>query len=118
MKLRLMKRMAKKNKINNKGITTVKDILPEKIINSPETVPILFHEKKQELLKELMIKENTIIDLKNITSMNPGTIKRHLQDLVLAGLVIQTRTEKNIYGVNMKYYRASAKSFVVNLKWP
>lgn len=111
-------RMAKKNRNNKKEKTTVESILPEKNITSPEAVPILFHEKKQEILKELVKKEMTIIDIKNKIDMNPGTIKRHLEDLVKVGLVIQTRTEKNIYGVNMKYYRATAREFIINLKWP
>ena len=111
-------RMAKKNISNKKGKTTEESILPEKTITSPEAVPILFHEKKKEILEELVKKEMTIIDIKNKIKMNPGTIKRHLEDLVSANLAIQTRTEKNIYGVNMKYYRATAREFVINLKWP
>ncbi len=90
----------------------------EKIITDPTAVPILFHDKKQLLLKLLIEKEMTIIDLKNSTKLNPGTIKRHLTDLVEKGLAKQTRIEINTYGVRMKFYRATAIQFIVNLKWP
>ncbi len=90
----------------------------EKTITDPDSVPILFHEKKQEILKLLIKNEMTIIDLKNALKMNPGTIKRHLNDLLEKGLVIQSRTETNKFGITMKYYRATAKSFVFDIRWP
>ncbi|MHA2362682.1 MAG: winged helix-turn-helix domain-containing protein [Candidatus Hodarchaeales archaeon] len=89
-----------------------------KEITDPETVPILFHEKKEELLALLVQKEMNIIELKNETKINPGTIKRHLNDLIEKGLIRQSREEKNIYGVLMKFYRATAKQFIVSIKWP
>ena len=58
------------------------------------------------------------MDLKNATGENPGTVKRHLDDLVDKKLIVQTRIEKNIYGIKVKYYRATARQFVFNIKWP
>lgn len=94
------------------------EINKDKVISSPDTVPVLFHDKRLEFMKLLIEKEMTIIDLKNATNLNPGTIKRHLTNLVEHGLVIQTRIETNIYGVKMKFYRATAKQFIVDIKWP
>ena len=87
-------------------------------IDDPSVVPILFHEKKQMLLSLLIPEEKTIIDIKNITNMNPGTIKRHLDDLVNKKLAIQSRLVTNIFGIKMKYYRAVARKFLVKLEWP
>jgi len=90
----------------------------EKKITDPNAVPILFHEKKQLILKLLIEKEMTIIDIKNAIKMNPGTIKRHIKDLVENKLVKQSRIETNKYGIKMKYYRATAKRFIFNIEWP
>ena len=59
-----------------------------------------------------------IIELKNATKMNPGTVKRHINDLLDHGLVQQTRLEKNMYSITEKYYRATAKTFIIQLRWP
>lgn len=93
-------------------------ILNEKEITDPNTVPILFHEKKQMILKLLIEKEMTIIDLKNSIKMNPGTIKRHLEDLMEKNLVNQSRIKINKFGITMKYYRATAKHFIIKIEWP
>ena len=60
----------------------------------------------------------TIIDLKHVTGMNPGTIKRHLSDLQKFGLVFISREKLNEYSIVMKYYRATAKTFVFQISWP
>ncbi len=93
-------------------------IMEEKTIINPNTVPILFHEKKQSILKLLIEKEMNIIDLKNVTKLNPGTIKRHINDLVTNDLAELSTEKVNKFGINMKYYRATAKKFLINIKWP
>ncbi|MHA1168409.1 MAG: winged helix-turn-helix domain-containing protein [Candidatus Hodarchaeales archaeon] len=93
-------------------------IRAEKVITEPATVPVLFHEKKQSILKLLIDTEMTIIDLKKATNLNPGTIKRHLTDLVSKGLVRQSNIKINKFGVKMKFYRATARQFTINLSWP
>ena len=90
----------------------------EKEVVDPDTIPVLFHEKKQEILKLLIQKEMTIIDLKKTTKMNPGTIKRHLNDLIDKSLVFQSRIEINKYGIKMKFYRATAKKYSIHISWP
>ena len=90
----------------------------EFLIENPAVVPIIFHEKKSQLLKILLEKEMTIMDLKNETKMNPGTIKRHLDDLLKYNLIFISRSETNEYGMVMKYYRAVAKTYKISLSWP
>ena len=94
------------------------DIPAKKVINDPFVVPILFHKKKQIILYLLIKKELNIMDLKNETKWNPGTIKRYLDDLVSKDLVRLTRKLQNEYGFFLKYYRATAKSFVIHIEWP
>jgi DNA-binding transcriptional ArsR family regulator len=92
--------------------------LDQLVITDPSVVPILFHEEKQRVLGMLIQAEHTIQELSTSLKINPGTIKRHITDLTDCYLVVQTRTEINEYGIKLKYYRATAKRFIVNLSWP
>ena len=93
--------------------------IPEKkTINDPTVIPVLFHEKKQMILNLLLENELNIMELKHQTNMNPGTIKRHLDDLVSKELAFISQKVKNKYGIVLKYYRATAKSFVIHIEWP
>lgn len=94
------------------------DIPQVKVISDPAVVPVLFHPKKQFILKLLIKKELNIMELKQETNLNPGTIKRYLDDLVSKELGFQTRKVQNEYGFFLKYYRATAKSFVIHIEWP
>ena len=94
------------------------EIEKTKKISDPSAVSILFHEKKQELLKLLIENDLNIREMENLTKLNPGTIKRHLDDLLEKNLVFQSQTIKNEYGFTLKYYRAVAKKFIVNIEWP
>ncbi|MHA2226225.1 MAG: winged helix-turn-helix domain-containing protein [Candidatus Hodarchaeales archaeon] len=89
-----------------------------KTIHDPAVVPVLFHRKKQQILLLLIETDHTIMELKKKTKINPGTIKRHLNDLVEKNLVFQSYTIKNEYGFTLKYYRAVAKKFHVVLDFP
>lgn len=88
------------------------------VITNPEAVSIIFHEKKGEILKHLIYREMTLIDLKHATDLNPGTVKGHLTDLLEHDLVFISRESVNEFKIVMKYYRASAKSFIFNIVWP
>lgn len=110
--------MTNKHEPTEKSDLQTSDLHETLVITDPSVVPVLFHEKKQILLQLLIDKEMTIIDMKNITNMNPGTIKRHITDLVDSGLARQSRIETNIYSIKMKFYRATAKQFTISLKWP
>ena len=94
------------------------DIPIKKVINDPSVVPILFHKKKQIILNLLLKKEFNIMELKKETNLNPGTIKRYLDDLVSKDLVRLSRKVQNEYGFFLKYYRATAKLFVIHIEWP
>ena len=89
-----------------------------KIISDPSVVPVLFHKKKQKILNLLLEKEYNIMELKQETNLNPGTIKRYLDDLVAKDLAFLSRKLQNEYGFFLKYYRATAQSFTINIDWP
>ena len=94
------------------------DIAEEKIISNPMTVAILFHKQKQQILELLIKQEMNIIEIKNATKMNPGTVKRHITALVDHDLVKQTNIKKNFRNITEKFYRTSAKKFIIYIEWP
>ncbi|MFX0095335.1 MAG: winged helix-turn-helix domain-containing protein [Candidatus Hodarchaeota archaeon] len=110
--------MNETNHQNGEETTPNSEIPQTMMITDPKNVSILYHEKKPIILEMLIEQEMSIIDLKNATGWNPGTIKRHLDDLVERGFISQTRIERNIYGIKVKYYRAKAKQFIFHVKWP
>ncbi len=82
-------------------------------------VSVLFHVQKSEILKLLINEELTIIEIsKRLDGLNPGTVKRHLTDLENANLIYLSKEVRNEFGINMKFYRAVAKRFNVNLSFP
>lgn len=109
--------MKNKNKLSSQ-IEIDKNIPLEKKISDPDVVSVLFHEKKQMILRILIHEEKNIMDLKKELKMNPGTIKRHLDDLRGKKLVTEPRIVINKYGIKEKYYHTTAKRFIVHLEWP
>lgn len=95
-------------------VSKIKDVIT---IKDPSAVPVVFHEKKSIILKLLVDKEMTIIDLKHATGMNPGTIKRHLNDLLNHGLILISRTQISEHSIVMKFYRAVAKEIRFDIEW-
>ena len=91
------------------------DIPKTRVISDPSVVPVLFHKQKQLILNLLLEKEFNIMELKQETNLNPGTIKRYLDDLISKKLVVLTRKVQNEYGFFLKYYRATAKSFIIHI---
>lgn len=96
------------------------EIASSKIIDDFEAIPYLRHDKKSEVLKLLIKSELNIISISNILKMNPGTVRRHLDDLLRVELVELVKTEKNEYGQKEKYYRSTAKRFNIRIEfdWP
>ena len=101
----------------NKSITdfTIKD---EIVLSDPEIISVFRSEGKQDILKVLITQEMNINELKNILKLNPGTVKRHLDQLLEYKLIKQTREDENSWGVKMKYYRAVAKRYIIHFSWP
>src|SRR5271157_322159 len=93
-------------------------IMNEANFTDPDVVGSLFHPQKQLILEELIKNERTIYDLKLLLKLNPGVIKRHIDDLLAKKLIVQTHIGINEMGMNLKYYRAVAKKFKVLLEWP
>ena len=112
----LVRLMPKDNSLSQEKLNI--NLLPEMKISDPEVVSVLFHEKKQAILRLLMLGEKNIMDLKKELKMNPGTIKRHLDDLLAKNLVAKPRIIINKYGIKEKYYHAMAKRFIIHVEWP
>ena len=64
---------------------------------------------------KLIQKEYTIYDLKKELKLNPGVIKRHIDLLSSSGLIEKVKTGKNELGLTLKFYRAAAKTFSINV---
>lgn len=90
----------------------------EKIIEDLEAISLIKHDKKRLLLELLLVQEKTIMDLSNETGWNPGTVKRHLQDLEENGLIVYSKEEINEFNIKLKYYRTTAKQFKFQYIWP
>ena len=50
--------------------------------------------------------------------INPGTIKRHLDDLIANDLVFMIFDDRSEYNVKMKFYSAKARNFIIDIKIP
>lgn len=100
-------------------ILSKKDLpLEEMVISDPNVVPILYHPEKQQILQILMKHEKTLRELSDELQMNPGTVKRHLNDLEDRNLIYLSNSIQNSYGIWQKYYQTTARRFVVHLEFP
>ena len=90
----------------------------ERLITDPKVIPLINHEKKKIILELLLFSEKTIMELSKATGWNPGTVKRHLTDLVDGTLVVVAREEFNQKKILLKYYRTTAKHFTFHFEWP
>ena len=95
-----------------------KTIIDELTIEDPELGLIIFHYKKRQILELLIKKAMTIQELRIATKINPGTIKRHLEDLQQHNLVFVESTSENEFHNKMKYYRAIARSLLIKVRIP
>ncbi|MCF2139465.1 MAG: ArsR family transcriptional regulator [Candidatus Lokiarchaeota archaeon] len=90
----------------------------EIIFNDLEIVGQLNHKKKLILLNLIQSESKTIMDLSRKTDMNPGTVKRHLSDLIEAQLVTIAKEEFNNRRILLKYYITVAKKMIFHYEWP
>ncbi|TFG17384.1 MAG: ArsR family transcriptional regulator [Promethearchaeota archaeon] len=94
----------------------VQDII---LITDPEMARILLHDDKKRILTLLIQQdEMTIQELTNATGINPGTIKRHIDDLIRNKLAFKSNQKRSEYNVKMKYYSAVAKKFAIDIHIP
>ena len=113
--------MSKQPKSKSAGIPIILPDLDFKItddltISDPKLIACLIHEKKQVILKALMKSEFTIRELSRETKINPGTVKRHINELEQVGLIKFVRQEKNEYGILLKFYRSISRKFKINFE--
>jgi len=107
--------MSKNTSINTSEKQEIQD---ELIITDSSLVLIVLHDKKKLILEHLLENEMTIQDLSQAIGLNPGTIKRHLKNLLENKLIFSPRHTFNDYNIKMTYYRAVAKSFKISIQIP
>ncbi len=105
-----------KNSISSKK--TNRKILEKQLISDPSLVLTLLHEKKRLIINLLLKKAMTIQEIKKKTNINPGTIKRHLDDLMKNDLVFVAEEKLNDYNIRMKFYQATAQKFEITFVLP
>ena len=91
---------------------------PELILKDPQAIPIIFHKERGLILHQLMQREMTLRELAETLKINPGTVKRHLNDLLLIGVIVPLPERKNDYGITLKYYRAKALRILFQFEFP
>ncbi len=112
-------RINKRNEQKNQASPLIEKLpAAECIITDPAVVVQVMHTKKQLILQEIFHEALTIQELRKRTGLNPGTIKRHLDDLILHQLVFVEREERNTYNILMKFYRTTAEKFIINFQLP
>ncbi len=100
------------------NISSIPVIKDEILIENPVAIEILLHDQKKKILKLLIEKDMNLMDLKNATGINPGTIKRYIFEMKDAGLALPTIEKMHQNGIRMQFYRAKAKHFVIHIRWP
>ena len=95
-------------------------IKSEMEISDYEVIPHLFHDRKSEILKLLIEEKMNLSEIGEIVNLNPGTVRRYLDELMRFDLIKVIETRKNKYGQIMKYYRAAAKKYEIKIRfsWP
>jgi len=88
------------------------------IFTDPKIIRIILHEQKLQILNILLKEMKNIQELKDLTGINPGTIKRNLDELMEVGLVEIAETKISNYNIKMKYYRAVGTQFELKFQLP
>jgi len=90
----------------------------KQIFTNPGVMVHLGHEKKRQLLNLMQSQGCTIMELSKKINMNPGTVKRHLSDLIHTHLVTIEKEEFNERRILLKYYIVVAKKIIFHYEWP
>ena len=101
--------------LNSQNDYVPKDVIT---INNPQIVQLINHVKKRVILELLLNRSKTIIQLSRETGWNPGTVKRHLTDLLNGNLIVKAKIDINEHRIKLKYYRIAAKRFIFHYEWP
>ena len=88
------------------------------VITDPSVINQFQHSVKLIILENLYDKAKTIMQLHKDTGYNPGTVKRHLRDLEEAGLITLAKKEMSEKRIVKKFYRVTAKEFIIQYRWP
>ena len=92
--------------------------MDSKLITDPSVINQFQHLKKRLILENLYEIAKTIMQLSKDTKLNPGTVKRHLIDLEEAGLIMLAKKEMSEKRIVKKFYRVTAKEFIIQYRWP
>lgn len=84
-----------------------------KIIKDPEVAKLLADDTRRRILHMLRHKEMSPADLAKALDKNFSSIQHHLNQLIGAGLVAQTREEK-VRNMIQPYYHATAHRFIIS----
>jgi predicted transcriptional regulator len=106
--------------MDESGQNSAKDhqILEKLVISDPHQIRIVLHEQKMQILNILLHDMKNIQELKDLTGLNPGTVKRNLDELMESGLVFVAAVRKSDYNITMKYYQAITKNIEICYKMP
>ncbi len=92
--------------------------VPSMIINQPKVMKLFDHARMNEILGLLRVGDHTIMDLKEKLDLNPGSVKRYIDQLLHAGLIRPSKVEMNKFHIKLKYYRITALEFEIRWRWP
>jgi DNA-binding transcriptional ArsR family regulator len=84
-----------------------------RVIKDPEVAKLLADDTRRRILHMLRHHEMSPADLARALDKNFSSIQHHLNSLVLAGLVEQTREEK-VRNMIQPYYHATAHRFLIS----
>lgn len=101
--------------LNNSNSIPIKEKI---IVSDPKLIRIILHEQKMLILNAILREMKNIQELKEITGLNPGTIKRNLDELMEFKLVQIMSIKKSEYNITMKYYQAVAAQFEIHFTIP
>jgi DNA-binding transcriptional ArsR family regulator len=111
--------MSTKERFNNKLEEHSGKVLDLLKITSPVRARALLHDDKRKIISLLIEhKAMTIQQLSKKTKINPGTIKRHIDDLINNELVFMIFDDRSEYNVKMKFYSSYARKFIIDIKIP
>ncbi len=86
------------------------------VLTDPKEIRVVLHEQKLQIMKILVHEMKNIQELREMTHINPGTIKRNLDELMAHGLVYIAAIKKSDYNITMKYYHATVHRIEISFK--